>query len=586
MAVVHRRMRTVGVVACVMWCGLAATARADLPPAMDRAPAEALGIVAMRDIGQFHKRLTEYMGLFDLEADTPPLSVIGELVATPGLARGGSAMVVILPPSAGENDPRPVLVAPVSDTAMFAKSLNAQGQGIMTATLDGDEVFMKDAGGGYVVMSPDRATVESFTLGMGSAAAMKQSMGATAARASDKADLVIYLTPGLVNQGLASVGEGMVEQVGMMSMMLGPGAGPGAAMSRASEMMSERFEADGQSMVITMSADDVGMVIDFVSQFKEGSPSARMFQIDGSARSLASALPDGKMLLAGSVDTSSPMLKSWMRDMRADEAGALAMLAPMFDSMEKIDGMAMSIGVPPAGLMGGMLTAGTTFIKTADPKGLTNAVKTAMEGMNGRAAGGGKIAASYKPGAVDAGGAKVDSWQFTVPMDNMDPNAMGAQQMQMMLFGMAPGPSGLIGATDKGVVMTIGSNSQLMGSAMQAAAGGKGMTGQDAFASVHSRLQDDRVFEVYVGVKGIIDMVGPFMAMQTGGAPIRTPEKLAPVAFAGTMSGGAMGIRLVMPRDVLSLLGDVTAEMRGAMDDMDDMDDDMDDEDDAGPPRF
>lgn len=585
MAVAHRRMRTVGVVACVMWCGLAATARADLPPAMDRAPAEALGVVAMRDIGNFHKRLTEYMGLFDMEADVPPLSVIGELVATPGLARGGSAMVVILPPSAGENEPRPVLVAPVSDPAMFAKSLNAQGQGIMTATLDGDEVFMKDAGGGYMVMSPDRDTVESFTLGTGSAEAMKRSMGATATRSSDKADMVIYLTPALVNQGLASAGEGLAEQAAAMSMMLGPDASPAAAMSRASGMMTERFEADGQSMVITLTADDVGLVIDLVSQFKDGSPSARMFQVDGSARSLASALPDGKMLLAGSVDTSSPMLKSWMRDMRADEAGALAMLAPMFDSMEKIDGVATSIGVPPAGLMGGLLTAGTTFIKTADPKGLSGAVKSAIEGMNGRGAGGAKVSSSYKTAAVDAGGSKVDSWQFTLPVNNMDPNAMATQQMQMMLFGMSPGPSGLLGTTDRGVVMTMGSNSQLMGAAMQAAGGGKGITGQDAFASVHSRLQEDRVFEVYLGVKGIIDMVGPFIAMQTGGAPIRTPEHLAPVAFAGTMSGGAMGIRVVMPRDVLSLLGDVTAEMRGNMDDMDDMDEDDMDED-AGPPRF
>jgi hypothetical protein len=136
--------------------------------------------------------------------------------------------------------------------------------------------------------------------------------------------------------------------------------------------------------------------------------------------------------------------------------------------------------------------------------------------------------------------------------------------------------------------MTMGSNAQNMSAALKAASGGESMASKDEFSAVAKRLPSDRIFEGYIGVKGLIDMVGPFIAMQTGGAPFKTPEKMGPVAMAGTMNGGALGFRVVVPNDVIETVSDIAAEMAA----LEGGDEEMMDEGDEAPegenraPRF
>ncbi len=578
-------MKAAVVVAC---CGMAFSARADLPPAMDKAPEGAMGVIAIRNLGVFHDRIAQYVELFEMEVEGSPLEMMDQLLSTPGMSKDGSAMVVMLTPGEGGQAPRHVVVAPVSDVKSFGEAIHAQGTTVMSADFGEDKVFMKDVGSGYLVMGPDSKTVEDFKLGQGATAGLKKLMGPSAFKAADKADVVVYLTPALVNSGMAAGRERMKEQAEAMAAAAGPGAAPVAAMEKAADSVSESFERDGQAMVMTLGADDNGIVFDVVSQFKDASPASQKFQIEGHAANVGAALPEGNMLLSGSIDTSSPLVKSWMREAQA-AGGDKAMPGPwgeMLASIDKVDGIAMTMGVPPAGLMGGLLTASSTYIQTKDPAGLVAAMKAGMEKMNGQDVAGSKIQASYKPSAVEAGGTKVDSWQLIVPVDGNDPGAMNVQQAQMMLFGMAPGPSGLVGATDNGLVMTMGNNSLLMGAALQSAKTGKGQATQELVSAVRSRLPEDRVFEMYIGVKGIIDMVGPFLAMQTGGAPLKSPDKLSPVAFAGTMNGGAFGMRIVLPRDVLKTVADIMAEMKDAGEgDEPEMDGDAP-EGENRPPRF
>lgn len=544
-------------------CGLAVSARADLPPAMDRTPADALGVMAVRNLAAFHDRVSQYAEMFAIEIEGSPLEKFEQLLSTPGMQKDGSAMIVLLAPAEGSEEPRAVVVAPVSDARAFAGALNAEGEGVMTAQLEGETVHMKDAGGGYIAMSPDKELLSGFTLGQNAQAALKTAMGPTAAKASDRADLVMYFTPAMVESGFTQSREQIEEQAEMMAEMGGPQAAPAVALKNAVGMMDEHFKADGQAMVMTLGVEDLGVVFDIVGQFKENSPTAQHLQLEGKSGSLSKMLPDGNFLFAGSVDMSSPMVKSWMREAQAGQAaGENLPFKAMMGSLDKMDGVSMAIGLPPAGLMGGLMTACSGVIKTEDPKGMLNAYKATFEELNGTEVAASKIQATYKSEAVDVGGSKVDSWQIILPMNPDDPNAMQMQQMQMMLFGMAPGPSGLMAAVPEGIVWTMGNNSLLMNAAMESAKSGKGLAAQELFGAVHERLPDDRLFEGYLGVKGLIDMVGPFIAMQTGGAPMTTPDKLSPIGFAGTMNDGAFGMRIVVPRDVLETISDIMADMQ------------------------
>lgn len=604
---------TVAMLAAV--CGLAATAQADLPPAMDKAPDTAMGIVAVRNMSALHGRLMRFVEIFEADVEGSPIAMMGQMLSTPGLAKDGSAMVVLLAPAEGpnaegqkhehaegeehdhdhshDNDPRPVVVVPVTDAKAFTQALNAQGTGVMTAEFDGQTVFLKDGGSGYVFMSPVEGVVDTFKLGSNASAGLKKAMGSSGAKSADTADVVVYLTAALANEGMQAGTGALQGQAEMMDMMAGPeGGNPLKGATSTAKDAAEAFEKEGQAVVMSLTMDDAGVVFDVIGQFREGTEHAKMFQVEGKASELTKTYPASNFLLAGSFDMSSELVRGWMKQASElqREQGADAQLAGI--PMEKftglyddVEGFSMFVGIPPAGLMGGMLTASSAFYQTKDPAKLSGQLKTALEALNDVDVEGMKFKSTYKAQSVEAEGKKFDSWQVVVPNMN-DPNA---QQAMMMIWGMGPGPSGLIGQADKGVVITMGSNSQNMTSALKAASGGESMYSKDEFSAVAKRLPSDRVFEGYLGVKGVIDMVGPFIAMQTGGAPFKTPEKLSPIALAGTMNGGALGFRAVVPNDVIEVISDIAAEMaalEGGDDEMMDEGEEAPAEGENRPPRF
>lgn len=593
-AVRSKGWRRLSAAVLMVCCGQAASiARADLPPAMDRVPTDAMGAVAIRNLTAFHERVSQYAELFNVDLEAGGFSHMEQLLQTPGLAKDGSAVVVILPhpPEEENQDKYTVVLTPVSDAKAFATSLKAEGEGVMKADLDGTTVYMKDAGGGYVVMGPDETVVSGFKPAQGSSAKLKQAMGASAVKAADHADVVVYLTMPLVKPGIEAGQQQMKEQGEMVAMMAGGQGDQMAMVSKAAEAMAQSLERDGQAVVAAIGADEFGVTFDLIAQFKEGSSSANQFQVDGSANSIIAALPQVNYLFAGALDTSSPIIKSWMKEAQQQQAQAggeaIGAWTQIMASMDNVDGVGSMIGLPPGGMMGGMLTASSMFIKTKDPQGFVTGMKAGIEGVNGQQVGQAKAKTSYKAGAVDvAGGKKVDSWEMDIPLDPDDPNAMMMQQAQMMLYGTT-GPAGLIGTTDTGVVMTMGKNSLLMGSALESAKTGKGFAGQEVVTPVESKLPGNRVFELYVGVKGIIDMVGPFVAMQTGGAPPKAPDRLAPVALAGSMSGGAVGMHFVVPREVLQTVADLLGQFQADVEDgADEPDADAPAEDKKRSPRF
>jgi hypothetical protein len=358
---------------------------------MDKAPDSAMGIVAVRNIAALHGRMMRFVEIFEADVEGSPIAMMGQMLSTPGLAKDGSAMVVLLAPAEGDkhehaegedadhdhshgSEPRPVMVVPVTDAKAFTEALNAQGTGVMTAEFEGQTVFLKDGGSGYVFMSPIEGVVDTFTLGKNASAGIKKSMGASGAKSADTADVVVYLTAALANEGMKAGTGALQDQAEMMDMMTGPeGANPLKGATSTAKDAADAFEKEGQSVVMSLTMDDAGVVFDVIGQFREGTEHAKMFQVEGKASELTKTYPASNFLLAGSFDMSSELVRGWVKqasDMQREQGGQVAGI-PMekFTGLyDDVEGFSMFVGIPPAGLMGGMLTASSAFYQTKDPR--------------------------------------------------------------------------------------------------------------------------------------------------------------------------------------------------------------------------
>jgi hypothetical protein len=109
-------------------------------------------------------------------------------------------------------------------------------------------------------------------------------------------------------------------------------------------------------------------------------------------------------------------------------------------------------------------------------------------------------------------------------------------------------------------------NTQLMTSAITAAKDGKGLGSESSMNAIQASLPKNRLFEFYLGSKSIMDTVAGVGAMMGGEATFTPPEKVSPLAIAGTSDKGGMAIHVYMPGDLIKAISDIQAEM-GAMGD-------------------
>jgi hypothetical protein len=144
-------------------------------------------------------------------------------------------------------------------------------------------------------------------------------------------------------------------------------------------------------------------------------------------------------------------------------------------------------------------------------------------------------------------------------IDPNAPTAMQAQQVQMMMFGAQGGPGGFLATIDKGVVMTMSQNTPLMTSALESALGKKGLGDNADVKSAGDRLPADRTFELFIGVRAIIDMVGGFVP----GLAEKAPATLPPIALGAVTSDGGTHLRIYVPVQVIKTLKSLGDGMGG-----------------------
>ncbi len=537
-----------------------------LPPVVDRAPTDALAVIAVPNFDALQKDLQSMAALM---GQPLPFDLNGALMMA-GIEKGvktdGSAALILLAPKApakGEKadadaDPRVIALVPVTEYAALLDNFGKKAAGagaIDEIELNGKPAFLKDVGGGFAALSPTKDTLEAFTGAPGAKAALEAMVGPAASAMADTADLSIIVNMPVARPFIEeSMKERMEDMADQMAMMGGEDPNFDAA-----DWVIKGFLTDAKAAVATLNIDKLGAGFDLAFSFTEGSRMAKVAGVAGKANQLLGKLPAGVYLLAGAIDFSAPEVKSYIKEFaskmpKPDPAaggGGGGGVADFIKTMDTTSGAAFSMGFAPGGLMGGVLSNTVSYTATSDPAAAVAATKAQFNQMQTD-----KIATvKWTEGEKEVAGVKVDTYEAKFAPS--DENPMAAQ-MGMMFFGPAGGPNGYIAKVDGGVITTMSKNSALMASAMAAAKGEKGMGTETVVTQVGDKLPRGRAAELYIGAKGILDTVMPAAVMF--GLPVPAmdiPENLPPLALAITPHAGTLVASIYLPAPTLKVMAEV-----------------------------
>lgn len=527
-----------------------------LPPVMDRVPAGAPVVIVIPSIEGLEKDVNSMMQL----AGAPPMMNADDLMGQVGLSgiskKGSLALIMLKAPDMESGEP-PAMIAifQADDYAALGKSLNATKDGDLDkATIDGEDVWMKSVGGGFVVAGPSKDDVAKFDGKAGSAEANKKFYGSRADKLTDKADVAVFLNvvklKPLIDEGVA----GMEQQLADMAAMTGQ-----ESQAETVKWMKDNVIGGMESGVAALSIDASGVSFDMTGVAKEGSGLAKAFETAGKAHSLLGKIPGGAYLAAYAVDMSSKGWRDFFKSMptgAAGKDGSPAGIGSILGTdpklMEDATGMSMVVGVPPGGIMSGILTRATGYLQTSSPDKVIAFYRDEMpKALEKEQLG--KM--EYKTAATEVEGKKIDSFDMTISADEGVP---GMGQVMQGMFGMSGGPSAYITTVDGGVVSTMSKSSEMMAAAIKATKGENTLASDKVLSAVAEKLPSGRAVEGYIGVKGLLDTLLPMAAM-FGGKPLKVdiPEKLPPIAGGVAMGDRQMQATFYIPADVIKTGGDV-----------------------------
>lgn len=530
------------------------TAFADVPPAMDRVPADAAIVISVKNIGQFKTGIEALAKALGVPADKMAgMSKMTEALNMPGADAAGSAAIGVMNVGGEGDDADGVIVLPVKDYAAFVKNFGGTGAGLEELKVEEKPMFFKNLDGGFAAMGPKKDQLEQFSGKAGNGKALEALMGATGKAIAESDDLVIFANIAKLGDKIKEGTETMKGQMGMAMAMAG-GAGGEEALAGMEKFM-ETFARDASAGVVGVKASEAGVTLDFGASFKEGTEYAGYFNSKGNASGLTANLPNQPFLFSMAMDSSNPGIKKMFQKIRQSAAKLQAKddKAPgMFptDFMDKADGIAFQIGSSPAPI-GGLFLNTVAYIKTPGAATLAKQMKDSITGLNGKTVGGVSYTSSYESG-VKAGNGTADAWSLKMSADPNDENAAMVNQINFVLFG-ANGLGGYAAASETGMVMTYSKNAQLLEQAVAATKGGANLSTDADVKKIAAGLPTDRAFEAYLGTKSLLETALGLMGMG-GMAPanFNVPDDVPPVGMAATSNGGGLRFTIVVPTKVIT----------------------------------
>lgn len=548
-------------------------ALADVPAALDRVPANAQIVVAVRDLDALRTKVTGMITA--VGAPMPPEMKMGMdgFMGTAGLNAKGSLAVVMTIPEQGAagGEPDMVLLMPVSDSAAFIKAWGGSGDKVSEVKMFGQEHesgFAKDIGNGYVAIGKTKEGVEKFEGKAGSKGAHTKALGAMGNRVSDSSDVVLIANfPQMKTHIENGVREMKDSMEGMAAMMPDGGAQLGS-MIKLVTGVADSVMKDGESGIIGVGIDSKGLNFDVAANFREGTESAKQFAAEGKASTMSAGLPAGDFLFAGSFDWSSPGVRSMVKTMNdaTQDGSAFSKLSSMSAWIDNAEGYSYYLGA--ADLGNGLFSNSAVTLTSTEPAKAAAAWKSSLTEANGKSENGMTLKTEYKDNAKAIGGVQASSFGMTFDIDQNNEMAGPMQMVMPMLFGPEGKMSGYVATTDKMMVMTLSKNSALLENVLNSAKSGKGLASNVLVQQTAERLPADRVMDAYVGVKSVMDMAQGAMAMFGAPAEFEVPAQIAPVGMSASMNKGGIHFRMHVPTDVFKAAFDISKQFQGGGDEM------------------
>lgn len=570
---------------CVSAAVLSLTARAGVPGALDKAPTDAVLVIATPSLNQLDKQAGQLLAAMGLPQISTPSQLLQIANLRNGLNMEGSAAVVVLPGDPnGAQEPPIIVLLPVTDYGALLGNFGVKPAGagaLDSLNMAGSDVFAKDVGGGYAALSPTEAVLAAFAGKGGNLEAYKAALGAAGAAVADKAEI-------LAVANVAAMGPYMdAWSAGVKEGMAAAGGPDPKQMEAASKVMDDLFKTlkrDGRTLALGIDAGATGVAFDMAAMFKEGSETAKTLTGPGAASSLMKRLPDQPYILAAAVDYAHPAARDLISKMTAigDQMGGMGMMGgiDVTKMLGVMTGQATAIYPNPAGPMAGVLANTVTFIASKDPKAVLAQTKQMLQGLGGDKAPA-KFTATFTDNEAQVNGVAADGYALALTPGN-DPVSMQLMQMMSIFYGPA-GMSGYLAATDGGVYQTMSKNQALLKSALDAGKGGS-LADDAMIKQVSERLPQGRLAEGYVGIRTILEQAMPFMQMFLP-VQIDLPADLPPVAGGVAVDSGALRATGVVPAQVLKLGGTVFQEIQKLSQPGGDMGNDQPPQGD-GKPRF
>lgn len=525
------------------------TVRADVPPALDRAPAGAPMVIAINNIGQF----VENVSATAKSLGAPPDALMGvghmqDMLKTPGFNAGGSAAVIMSSAKDEDSEGPTVGVIPVSDFAALVKALGGEpGTGVREVKVEDKDHFIKDLGGGFAAISTDKSAVELFEGKAGGGPAIEKLMGVAGRAVAESCNA--YVVSDIQAMG-PKIKQGMAGMKMQMQMAMAM-SGQKADLAKFDKMIDDVIR-DGSAAVMGIRKSESGLKLDGALQFKEGSELAGNFNSPGHSSALTSTIPNQPFLLAAAIDTSAPVVQHAFKHIveageKAEGGEGFAGMNPL-KNIEKVQGVTFFMGTPPS-IMNGLLLNSAAYVKTSDPAAYVANFKETVDKLKGKTIQGITYDASYEQGGAKVGEKAVDVFSLKLQVDPNNPMGDKITQMQSVFFG--PGAiTGYLATAPSGVVSTYGKNSGLLQQELDAISGNNGLTQDKAAKGVADNLPSDRVAEAYIGIKNILEIVTPLLGMYD----FKIPDDTPPIGLAGTATGGGARFTMFAPNKVLEVI--------------------------------
>jgi|GEM_PF-1409313 len=571
--------RSAFLTACSALFVLAGTAIA-VPAILDRVPADAAVAVAVPSVENLEKDLRSLAKLFGAPAEAVSVDAIFDQIGIPGVvSKTGPMAFFVIMPTEGQDEPTMGVLFTAADFDAVTKGLSAKADGpLFSADLNGETIFVKKLDDQMVFASSNKAFTTTYEGKTGSAKAFTTLVGEMGDKASTNADLSIIINfekvRPFVQMGLDQF-QSQLESSPVPEEQL-------EQMTKFMEIFGGTYVKDTASVTATLNIEPAGLSLDWISRFTDGTTLAGITASAGDSGKYFEKVPNMPYLAAFAADFSNPGVQKLLAmvpdsapapiapadgDKKADAAKPKTMdfnTKAAKEAMAMTTGAASVIGVSPAGLMGGLLTRMVSYTATKDPAKMLTLARENMQSM----ADGDAAEVKYTQGGAEVAGRKVDVFEMRIKGGEENPMA---GQVMAGLYGLSGGPTGYTTTVEGGVVTTFAKSSELMEKSIKAAGGADTLSSDKTLAATAKNLPSGRVAEAYIGVRGILESVGGFLAMSNPNFKIDMPENLPPLALALSPNKGSLRATIFAPTPTLKILGDVATQMapRGEEDEMD-----------------